>query len=91
MVGLAAAMVSFAETSELMRWLAGMLVDANRVERAAETLGREIAQDERRVVESEPPRAPTLYLGVDGTGVPMRSSEVESSPMARPRHVRSSW
>ncbi len=76
MVGLGAAMVSFAETSELMRELAGVPVDAKRVERAAETLGREIAQDERRVVESEPPMAPTLYLGLDGTGVPMRASEV---------------
>ncbi len=77
MVGLAAAMVSFAETSELMRELAGVPVDAKRVERSAEALGREISQDERRVVASEAPRAPTLYLGLDGTGVPMRASEVE--------------
>ncbi len=77
MVGLAAAMVSFAESSELMRELAGVSVDPKQVERTAEALGREIAQDERCVVESEPPKAPTLYLGLDGTGVPMRASEVE--------------
>lgn len=77
MVGLAAALVSFVETSELMRELAGVPVDAKRVERAAEALGREIAQDERQVVESELPRAQTLYLGLDGTGVPMRASELE--------------
>ena len=76
MVGLAAAMVSFAESSELMQALAGVPVDAKQVERTAEALGREIAQDERDVVEPEPPAAPTMYLGLDGTGVPMRASEL---------------
>jgi hypothetical protein len=76
MVGLAAAMVSFEESSELMDKLAGVPVDAKQVERTAEALGREIAQDERTVVEPAPPCAPTMYLGLDGTGVPMRPSEV---------------
>ena len=76
MVGLAAAMVSFAEGSELMQELAGVPVDAKQVERTAEALGREIAQDERDVVEPEPPGAPTMYLGMDGTGIPMRASEL---------------
>jgi hypothetical protein len=76
MVGLAAAMVSFAESSELMQALAGVPVDAKQVERTAEALGREIAQDERDVVEPAPPAAPTMYLGMDGTGVPMRASEL---------------
>jgi hypothetical protein len=76
MVGLAAAMVSFAEGSELMQNLAGVPVDAKQVERTAEALGREIAQDERDVVEPEPPGAPTLYLGMDGTGIPLRASEL---------------
>ncbi len=77
MVGLTAAMVSFAEGSELMRELAGVSIDPKQVERTAEALGRETSQDERRVIESEPPMAPTMYLGLDGTGVPMRASEVE--------------
>ena len=77
MVGRAAAMVSFAEGSELLRELAGVPVDPKQVERTAERLGREIAQDERRVVEPELPAAPTLYLGMDGTGVPMRPAELE--------------
>lgn len=76
MVGLAAAMVSFAEGSELMQELAGVPVDAKQVERTAEALGREIAQDERAVVEPELPGAPTMYLGMDGTGVPLRASEL---------------
>ncbi len=80
MVGLGGAMVSFSEGHELRRELAGVRVPTTHVERAAEMLGREIAEDERRVVEapsSEEPVAPTLYLGLDGTGVPMRTSEVE--------------
>lgn len=76
MVGMVAAMVSFAEGSELMQELAGVPVDPKQVERTAEALGREIAQDERRVVEPEPPTAPTMYLGMDGTGVPMRAAEL---------------
>jgi len=76
MVGLSAAMVSFQESAELMGELAGVPVAAKQVERTAEALGREIAQDEQTVVEPQPPSAPTLYLGMDGTGVPMRASEL---------------
>jgi hypothetical protein len=76
MVGLAAAMVSFEESDELMRDLAGVPVGAKQVERTAEALGREIAGDERTVVEPTPACAPTMYLGMDGTGLPMRPSEV---------------
>ncbi len=84
MVGLAAAMVSFAESSELMQKLAAVPVDAKQVERTAEALGREIAEDERRVVEPEPLTAPTLYLGMDGTGIPMRLSELEGRDGKQP-------
>jgi hypothetical protein len=76
MVGLASAMVSFAESSELMCELAGVPVDPKQVERTAEALGREIAEDERHVIEPGAPSAPTMYLGMDGTGIPMRASEV---------------
>jgi hypothetical protein len=77
MVGRVGAMVSFAEGSELIGELAGVAVDPKQVERTAEALGREIALDERHVVEPEPPAAPTMYLGMDGTAVPMRPSELE--------------
>jgi hypothetical protein len=76
MLGLSAAMVSFQESAELMDKLAGVPVDAKHVERTAEALGREIAQDERSVVEPSPPSATTMYLGMDGTGVPMRAAEL---------------
>jgi len=84
MVGLGAAMVSFLEADELLRELAGIVVGAKQVERTAEALGREIAKDERTVVEPSLPCAPTMYLGMDGTGVPMRASELEGRPGKQP-------
>jgi hypothetical protein len=76
MTGKTAAMVSFAESSELLGDLAGVAVGAKQVERTAEALGREVAEDERSVVEPATPCARTMYLGMDGTGVPMRASEL---------------
>jgi hypothetical protein len=79
MIGAVGALGSFAEGSQLLWELAGVQVDAKGVERTAEALGAEIDRDERSVVEA-PARAeeiaPTLYLGMDGTGVPMRQSEL---------------
>ena len=86
MVGLVGATVSFEEGHEFLRDLAGVAVPTKHVERAAEALGCEIGLDERRVVEPPPdePVAPTLYLGLDGTGVPMRPSELEARPGKQP-------
>jgi len=84
MIGLSAAMVSFQESSELMDKLAAVPVEAKQVERTAETLGRQIAEDERTVVETEPPCTPTMYLGIDGTCVPMRPSELEGRKGKQP-------
>ena len=75
MTGVAAGRVSFAETSVLLRELAGLDIDAKSVERHAEALGRAIADDELAVVEPEPTAARTLHLGLDGTGVPVRKAE----------------
>lgn len=72
------AMVSFQEGSQLLQELAGVAVDAKQVERTAEALGQEIAEDERH--HSEPldalPLPQTLYLGIDGTGIPLRAEEL---------------
>jgi len=76
MTGSTAAWVSFQESSLLLHELAGVEVSASQVERAAEELGTEIAADERVGVERMGEVAPTIYLGMDGTGVPMRKSEV---------------
>ena len=87
MVGRVGAMVSFEEGHELLHELAGVEVPTKHVERAAEALGREIAEDERLVVEplgEGEPIPPTLYLGMDGTGVPMRASELEGRDGKQP-------
>jgi len=78
MIGLAAVMVSFEESAELLDELAGVKVNAKQVERTAEVLGAEVAEDERRHVEAagDAEIAPTMYLGMDGTGVPMRKEEL---------------
>ena len=76
MTASAAALVSFQESSGLLHELAGVEVSAKQVERVAEALGAEIAVDEQKYIEKTAPVAPTLYLGMDGTGVPMRASEV---------------
>jgi len=79
MVGRVGAMVSFEEGHELLCELAGVDVPTKHVERAAEALGREIAEDEKHIVEplgANEPLAPTLYLGMDGTGVPVRKEEL---------------
>ena len=77
MTGLAAARVSFAETSALLHDLAGIRIEAKQAERAAEALGKAVQADEEAHVGVEPGRAPTLYLGMDGTGVPVRKSETQ--------------
>jgi hypothetical protein len=78
MTGTVGAMVSFQEGSELLQELAGVIVEAKQVERTAEALGQEIAEDERH--HSEPldtlPLPKTLYLGIDGTGIPLRAEEL---------------
>jgi hypothetical protein len=87
MVGLVGALVSFAEGHELLHELAGVEVATKHVERAAEALGRQIAEDERRIVEPPPsntPLAPTMYLGMDGTGLPMRAAELEGREGKQP-------
>jgi hypothetical protein len=78
MVGAVGAAVSFQEGSSLLRELAGVDVAPKHVEREAERLGAEIATDERSFQQPLDlhPLAPTLYMAVDGTGVPMHRSEL---------------
>jgi hypothetical protein len=76
MTGSTAALVSFEESSALLHELAGVEVSVSQVQRAAEALGAEIIADERACVDRMGEVAPTMYLGMDGTGVPMRPAEV---------------
>jgi len=75
MVGFVGGSVSFEEGSELLKELAGVGVSSKAVERAAEVLGREIAQDEIQIIDAdtEDDLPETLYTGMDGTGIPMRA------------------
>ena len=84
LIGLAAAHVSFAESSGLLRDLTGVRVSVWQVERTAEALGAGIAADERERIELEPNAARTMYLGMVGTGVPMRKSETEGRAGKQP-------
>ena len=85
MIGAVGALVSFAEGSALLQELAGVTVDPTGVERTAEALGQAIATDEAAVVEVAPARLPpTLYLGLDGTGIPMRPAELTGRPGKQP-------
>jgi hypothetical protein len=84
MVGAVGATVSFDEGRQLLKELAAVDLDAKTVERVAEALGADIARDEKAVVESVPPSAPTLYLGLDGTNIPMREAELAGRPGKQP-------
>lgn len=77
MIGAVGAPVSFQEGSELLPELAGGSVEAKQVERIAERLGEEVAQHERGDLQPAEQALPgTLYLGLDGTGIPVRASEL---------------
>ena len=86
MVAAVGAMVSFEEGSQLLGELAGVAVDARQVERSAEALGAEIAEDEKLQTQplEEAPLPLTLYLGIDGTGIPMRPSELNGRAGKQP-------
>jgi hypothetical protein len=82
MVGTVGAMVSFQEGSELLTELAGVAVDAKQVERTAEALRKEIAEDERQ--HSEPSdRLPLPLPGISVWTEPGFLYAPKSSPAAR--------
>jgi hypothetical protein len=79
MIGVVGAMVSFDESHVLLSDLAGVVVSSKTVERVAERLGSEISANEKQCCDSLRPSDDaevTLYLGMDGTGVPIRSDEL---------------
>jgi len=78
MTGTVGALVSFQEGSELLTELAGVAVDAKQVERTAEAL-----ENRSLKINACTPNLwmlwlydQTLYLGMDGTGIPLRAEEL---------------
>lgn len=71
MIGRTAAELSFAGTQTLLHLLAQVGVSVKQVERVAESLGREISAHELANEDREACQAGTMYLGIDGTGVPV--------------------
>lgn len=61
MVAAVGALVSFQEGSQLLAELAGVKVDANHVQRAAEALSVEIAEQEEHEVAAETGLPPTAH------------------------------
>ena len=78
MLGSVAAEVSFDTSSGLLWDLAGLHIDAKQVERIAERLGAEMAEDERQYTTPvcDDALPPTVYLGIDGSGIPVRPEEL---------------
>ena len=74
-------------SGEMLQELAGLRVETKQVERTAKASRAEVAEDDLcRVELPVQPPVSTLYLGMDGTGVPVRPSECEGRP-----YTASSW
>ncbi|MEX2443801.1 MAG: ISKra4 family transposase, partial [Alkalispirochaeta sp.] len=77
MIGHTAGILSFRESSLMIKNPAGLHVGSKQVERAGEALGEEIIRREKSEVVEMPSGSATMYLGIDGTGCPMRKEETE--------------
>ena len=71
MIGRVAGELSFASTRQLLQLLAGVDVSVKQAERVAERIGGDIIDHERTSTEVVSCEAQTMYLGVDGTEVPV--------------------
>ena len=78
MLGSATAEVSFQTSSGLLWDLAGLRIDPKQVQRIAERLGPEMAEDERQDTTpfANGDLPPTMYLSIDGSGIPVRAEEL---------------
>lgn len=76
MISMVASADSFLAGSKLLSELAAVNVSAKGVERTAKKIGAAITADEASYVEDQPNPRDTMYVGVDGTGIPMRPNEL---------------
>lgn len=84
MVGHTASILSFKASSLMLENLTTLHVGAKQIERASEDLGREIAENEKNIVVEGIPCSKTMYLGIDGTGCPVRKEETEGRKGKQP-------
>ncbi len=84
MISLVASAESFLEGSKLLFELAGINVSEKCVERTAKKIGSAIAADEVTYIEEKSNPSETMYVGVDGTGIPMRPQELIDSAGKQP-------
>ena len=86
MMGRVGAKEPFEEGQRDLQELAGVALSTKAVERVSEGIGSEVenvSEREReqafseKIVPFASPPAPTMYVAIDGTGVPVRPSEVE--------------
>ena len=84
MVSLVASEGPFMEGTMLLHELAALDVSEKCVERTARRIGAAIIQDEATVVNEKQNRSTTVYVGVDGTGIPMRSDELSGRDGKQP-------
>ena len=84
MIGHTASVLSFKESSLMIENLASLHVSAKQIERGSESLGREIAENEKCVIKNGTPCSKTMYLGIDGTGCPVRKEETEGRKGKQP-------
>ena len=82
MTEIVGAELSFEKGSAFLWELAGLKIGFKQVKRVDEALGAEIAEDERICTETDPVASLplTMYLGLDGTGIPMRPEELVDWP-----------
>jgi len=76
MISLVASAESFLAGEKLLSELASVHLSGKCVERTAKKIGAAIAADEVSYVEEAPNPRDTMYVGVDGTGIPMRPNEL---------------
>jgi len=84
MIAMVASAESFMKGSNLLSELAAVSVSEKCVERTAKKIGSAIAADETVCVEEKPNPSNTMYVGVDGTGIPMRPEELAGRPGKQP-------
>ena len=85
-IGHTASVLSFKESSLMIENLAALHISVNQVERVAENLGEKITENEKSVIENGIPCSTKMYLGIDGTGCPVRK-EKQPDGAAKTRKV----